>query len=129
MTGHRWESAKAARIGIIGIGPRGLTVLERIVAHERTRRSGEIEVFLFDPNPPGAGCHDPEQGDIHLVNTVAGQLTQFSDPSVIDAGPVMKGPTFFQWLQEQSGLGTSASIQNTRISADSYYPRGLFGRY
>ncbi|HEX6708010.1 MAG TPA: FAD/NAD(P)-binding protein [Albitalea sp.] len=118
-----------ARIGIIGVGPRGLTVLERIVAHERQRRSGDIEMILFDPNPPGTGCHDPEQSDIHLVNTVAGQLTQFSDPSVVGAGPVMKGPTFFQWLQEQSALGALRTVDADRISPDDYYPRGLFGRY
>jgi uncharacterized NAD(P)/FAD-binding protein YdhS len=57
------------RIAIVGVGSRGLTVLERIVAHERQQRSGEMEVFLFDPDPPGAGCHDPCQSSVHLVNT------------------------------------------------------------
>lgn len=117
------------RIGIIGVGPRGLTVLERIIAHERQRKSAEIEILLFDPKPPGAGCHDPEQSDIHLVNTVAGQLTQFSDASVIDAGPVMNGPSFYQWLQQQMQLGTISPPAGARVSPDAYYSRGMFGRY
>jgi hypothetical protein len=117
------------RIAIVGVGSRGLTVLERIVAHERQQRSGEMEVFLFDPDPPGAGCHDPCQSSVHLVNTVAGQLTQFSDASVTGAGPVMSGPTFFQWLQEQARMGLEPSLAGVQISADAYYPRGLFGRY
>jgi hypothetical protein len=117
-----------ARIGIIGVGPRGVTVLERIVANERKQRSGDIEVLLFDPNPPGPGCHDPEQSDIHLVNTVAGQLTLFADASVVDAGPFMTGPSFVQWLQEQSGVGAT-DVKSPRPSPDAYYSRGLFGRY
>ncbi|MGM9487068.1 FAD/NAD(P)-binding protein [Ideonella sp. YS5] len=117
------------RIGIVGVGSRGLTVLERIVAHERQHQSGELEVFLFDPDPPGAGCHDPRQSSVHLVNTVAGQLTQFCDASVVGAGPVMSGPTFFQWLQEQARMGLEPSLSGAEISPDAYYPRGLFGRY
>ena len=118
-----------ARIGIIGVGPRGLTVLERIVAHERQRKSADLEILLFDPKPPGAGCHDPEQSDIHLVNTVAGQLTQFSDASVVDAGPVMNGPSFYQWLQQQTQMGVIRPPIEARVSPDAYYPRGMFGRY
>lgn len=118
-----------SRIGIVGLGPRGLSVLERIVANERRQPSGDIELVLFDPGAPGPGCHDPAQSAIHLVNTVAGQLTLFADPSVLDAGPVMNGPSFHQWLQEQSAIGTLPQLRGLRTSADAYYSRGLFGRY
>ncbi len=120
---------KKSRIGIIGVGPRGLTLLERIVANERQRPSGQIEILLFDPNPPGAGCHDPAQSDIHLVNTVAGQLTVFADASVIDAGPLMDGPSFHRWLNQQSDIGAGNLLGGARASPDGYYPRSLFGRY
>lgn len=120
---------KTSRIGIVGVGPRGLTLLERLVASERARPSGPIEVMLFDPSPHGAGCHDPAQPDIHLVNTVAGQLTLFADASVADAGPVMAGPSFHQWLQQQAAIGADVLPAGERPSPDAYYPRGLFGRY
>ena len=120
---------KTSRIGIIGIGPRGLTLLERLVANERQRPSGPLEVLLFDPSAPGAGCHDPAQSDIHLVNTVAGQLTMFADASVVDAGPVMEGPSFHQWLNQQAAIGAVRLPGGERASPDGYYPRGLFGRY
>ena len=120
---------KKSRIGIIGVGPRGLTLLERIVANERQRPSGPIEVVLFDPNVPGAGCHDPAQAEFHLVNTVAGQLTLFADASVVDAGPVMDGPSFHQWLNQQSDICAGNLIGGERASPDGYYGRGLFGRY
>jgi hypothetical protein len=118
-----------SRIGIIGVGSRGLTLLERIVANERRQPSGQIEILLFDPNPPGAGCHDPLQSDLHLVNTVAGQLTVFADASVIGAGPVVDGPSFHQWLNQQSDIGAGNLLGGERASQDGYYPRSLFGRY
>ena len=120
---------KKSRIGIIGVGPRGLTLLERIVANERQQPSGQIEILLFEPNAPGPGCHDPAQSEIHLVNTVAGQLTVFADASVVDAGPVVEGPSFHQWLNQQSDIGAGNLLDGARASPDGYYPRALFGRY
>lgn len=120
------------QIGIIGAGPRGLTILERIVASERVRPSGPIDVLIFDPNEPGVGCHDPGQPEHLSVNTVACQITQFSDPSVVGAGPVLQGPSFYQWLREQPRAVTPAdSVASSGVSAvaDAYYPRSLFGRY
>lgn len=118
-----------ARIGIIGVGPRGLTILERIVAHERVTKSADIQVFIFDPHPPGVGCHDPNQEDYLLVNTVAGQITQFSDHSVVGAGPILEGPSFHQWLEEQRSNRLNGQNPGEPISSDSYYSRALFGRY
>ena len=120
---------KKSRIGIIGVGPRGLALLERIVANERRQPSGQIEILLFDSNTPGSGCHDPAQSDLHLVNTVAGQLTVFADASVVDAGPIVEGPSFHQWLNQQSDIGASNALGGMRASPDGYYPRSLFGRY
>jgi len=120
---------KKSRIGIIGVGSRGLTLLERIVAQERQRPSGQIEILLFDPHAPGPGCHDPAQSELHLVNTVAGQLTVFADASVVDAGPVVEGPSFHQWLNQQNDIGGGGLLGGARASADGYYPRSLFGRY
>jgi FAD-NAD(P)-binding len=115
------------RVGIVGVGPRGLTLLERIVAHERATKSTEIEVYLFDPNEPGVGCHDPDQPDFLLVNTVAGQVTQFADESVRDAGPVLQGPSFYQWLHDNQISQLDATSES--LSPDAYYSRGMFGRY
>lgn len=117
------------QIGIIGAGPRGLTVLERIVANERARQCAPVEILLFDPNEPGVGCHDPEQAEFLSVNTVAGQITQFSDVSVIGAGPAMEGPSFYQWLHDEPRIARTVAEPGAPVSADAYYPRSLFGRY
>jgi uncharacterized NAD(P)/FAD-binding protein YdhS len=116
---------KTARIAIVGMGPRGLTVLERLVANQRAQKVGAIHVYIFDPNPPGTGCHDPDQAAHLLVNTVAGQITQFSDSTLVNAGPVLEGPSFHEWLTaEDARKGTG-----NQTSPDEYYSRAAFGRY
>jgi len=118
-----------ARVGIIGVGPRGLTVLERIVANERLRKTTDLQIYLFDPNPPGVGCHDPEQEDHLLVNTVAGQITMFTDESVIGAGPMLSGPSFLEWLEDESCSRVGGRYGDHAVHQDGYYSRALFGRY
>jgi uncharacterized NAD(P)/FAD-binding protein YdhS len=117
----------AIKVGIVGLGPRGLTLLERIVAHERASKSRDLEIYLFDPNQPGVGVHDPEQPGFLLVNTVAGQITQFSDSTVRDAGPVLEGPSFYDWLRDNRISQFDAGSES--LSPDAYYSRGMFGRY
>jgi uncharacterized NAD(P)/FAD-binding protein YdhS len=116
---------RTARIAIVGMGPRGLTVLERLVANQREHNCGPIEVYVFDPKPPGTGCHDPDQEGHLLVNTVAGQITQFSDATVLNAGPILRGPSFHEWLtSEYARKGTGSQPHS-----DGYYSRAAFGRY
>src|SRR5437879_3730968 len=79
---------KRTRIAIIGLGPRGLCVLERTIAFVKGLplfKRKYIDLYLFDPSEPGAGCHDINQPGYLLVNTVASQITQFSDSSVLNA--------------------------------------------
>ncbi len=116
---------RIARVAIVGMGPRGLTVLERLVANQRAQKLRTIHIYIFDPNPPGIGCHDPDQAGHLLVNTVAGQITQFSDPTVVNAGPVLEGPSFHEWLTaEELRKGTGIPAH-----PDGYYSRAAFGRY
>ncbi|MBB1268575.1 FAD/NAD(P)-binding protein [Shewanella sp. SR44-3] len=83
-------------IGIIGAGPRGLSILERIVALSLSYQEEKINIIIFDPYLPGSGCHTLEQPDYLLVNTVAEQITMFADDSVTEAKNVLSGPTFYQ---------------------------------
>lgn len=111
------------KIAVIGLGPRGLGVLERIIAYVKYNSEfldKTFELHLFDPNLPGTGCHGIQQPDYLLVNTIASQITMFSDESVNNAGPVHLGPSFYEWLLMQ---------KNEKASPDEYYPRSLFGRY
>ncbi|WP_051288065.1 FAD/NAD(P)-binding protein [Photobacterium halotolerans] len=112
-------------VGVIGVGPRGLGVVERIIASAMNNIEAEINLLIFDPYLPGSGCHTTDQPDHLLVNTVAEQITMFADDSVVEAGNILSGPTFYQWLCEQR---PSADIP-AKIHPDGYYSRKLFGQY
>jgi len=76
---------QTCHVVIVGAGPRGLGVLERITAvyAERAPDWG-LHVHLVDPGEPGQGTHKSFQPEHLLTNTVAGQLTLFTDESVRD---------------------------------------------
>ena len=98
-----------------GMGPRGLGVLERLVANQVSLPANvQLDLYLIDPREPGCGVHLYDQPDHLLINTVAGQLTMFSDNSVRNAGPVREGPS----------LAAYAKADN-----DTYLPRATLGKY
>ncbi|MFL6708782.1 MAG: FAD/NAD(P)-binding protein [Massilia sp.] len=118
------------KIAIIGLGPRGISVFDRIIAYTRNEPSATpLELYLFDSKEFGPGCHTTDQADHLLVNTVACQMTQFSDDTVRGAGPLLYGPSFADWLISKNsalGRGTYAKIE---IDRNGYYSRALFGDY
>jgi uncharacterized NAD(P)/FAD-binding protein YdhS len=116
------------KIAIIGLGPRGISVFDRIIAYARNDASATpLELYLFDSKEFGPGCHTTDQADHLLVNTVACQMTQFSDDTVRGAGPLLYGPSFSDWLASRnsaSGIGPKEEIDR-----NGYYSRALFGDY
>ncbi|WLI88507.1 FAD/NAD(P)-binding protein [Massilia sp. R2A-15] len=116
------------KIAIIGLGPRGISVFDRIIAYARNDASATpLELYLFDSKEFGPGCHTTDQADHLLVNTVACQMTQFSDDTVRGAGPLLYGPSFADWLASRnsmSGIGPKEEIDR-----NGYYSRALFGDY
>ncbi|MEZ9292226.1 FAD/NAD(P)-binding protein [Vibrio lentus] len=116
---------KNRTIGIIGIGPRGLSVLERIIALSIDTPHQPLDIKVFDPNLPGSGCHDVTQPNHLLVNTVSSQITMFADESVSEAKNIISGPNFYQWLCERP----KDALSPKTISPNEYYSRALFGEY
>lgn len=114
------------KIAIIGLGPRGLSVFDRIIAYARNDATATpLELYLFDSKEFGPGCHTTDQADHLLVNTVACQMTQFSDDTVRGAGPLLYGPSFSDWLSSNR----DASGARAEIDRNGYYSRALFGDY
>ena len=118
------------KIAVIGLGPRGISVFDRIIAYARNDASATpIELYLFDSKEFGPGCHTTDQADHLLVNTVACQMTQFSDDTVRGAGPLLYGPSFSDWLISKNGSGTNGVGAKVEIDRNGYYSRALFGDY
>ncbi|MES2206052.1 MAG: FAD/NAD(P)-binding protein [Pseudomonadota bacterium] len=125
-------------IAIIGLGTRGLIVLERLIAIASERhKADKIIIYAFDPQKPGHGCHYPNQKDHLILNTLPTQMTLFSDESVKNAGPILEGPTFYQWLNNKIETDTHfkklfrniIKIDDYKINSNRYYPRKLFSHY
>ncbi|MFE9453174.1 FAD/NAD(P)-binding protein [Streptomyces sp. NPDC006739] len=93
------ERADAPRIVIVGAGPRGTGLLERLAANAPELYAGSgLDIHLVDPHPPGAGRIWREaQSPLLWMNSHAEDVTMFTDESVRMAGPVREGPTLHEW--------------------------------
>ncbi|AGP58179.1 FAD/NAD(P)-binding protein [Streptomyces rapamycinicus] len=110
-------------IAVVGAGPRGTSVLERLCASAPELAPGTpLTVHMVDPSPPGAGrVWRTAQPEELLMNTVASQVTLFTDASVECGGPVRTGPSLYEWVTAR-GLAPG-------LGPDDYPSRALYGRY
>ncbi|RSS80399.1 FAD/NAD(P)-binding protein [Streptomyces sp. WAC06614] len=130
-------SPAALHVGIVGVGPRGLSVLERLCANERAAGARRpVVVHLVDPYPAGAGrVWRTSQSRLLLMNTVASQVTVFTDATVEMDGPVEPGPSLYEWARDvvpaapagQYDAATRAEARKLR--PDTYPTRAFYGRY
>ncbi|MFE7272195.1 FAD/NAD(P)-binding protein [Streptomyces sp. NPDC057623] len=111
--------AATASLALVGAGPRGTSVLERLCASapELLPPGTRLTVHVIDPAPPGPGhvwrtAQSPEL----LMNTVASQVTLFTDDSVDCSGPIRPGPSLYDWAAGELG-------------PDEYPTRARYGRY
>ncbi|MGI5375069.1 FAD/NAD(P)-binding protein [Streptomyces sp. CA-251387] len=106
-------------VALVGAGPRGTSVLERLCASagELLPPGARLTVHVIDPAPPGPGrvwrtAQSPEL----LMNTVSSQVTLFTDDSVDCSGPIRPGPSLYDWAAGALG-------------PDEYPTRAHYGRY
>ncbi|MGV9357175.1 FAD/NAD(P)-binding protein [Streptomyces misionensis] len=84
---------------IVGAGPRGTGILERIAANAPELYAGSgLDIHLVDPHPPGGGrIWRQEQSPLLWMNSHAEDVTMFTDDTVRMDGPVREGPTLHEW--------------------------------
>ncbi|MGW5715996.1 FAD/NAD(P)-binding protein [Amycolatopsis sp. NPDC003865] len=88
-------------LAIVGAGPRGVGVLERLGANADLLRDRRLEVHLIDPFPPGPGrVWRYDQSPLLRMNSMPEDVTVFTDESVQMAGPVRPGPTLLEWARK-----------------------------
>ncbi len=117
------------KICVIGAGPRGTSVLERIIANSA---GTPVELHLIDPFPPGAGnVWRSNQSDTLLMNTVASQVSLYTDESVALEGPVVPGPSLYEWAKAIAGdqYPDHVLTEASRLGPDSYPTRAIYGYY
>lgn len=112
-------------VAIIGAGPRGLSVLERLLLRlSGNSRNSPVNIWVFDPGEPGAGrIWRTTQAGWFLMNTAAGEVSAFSAGP--DGGPVRAGtgPSFAEWLAADPDDARAA------VGPDGYGTRSAYGEY
>jgi len=94
------------QLAVIGAGPRGVGFLERLAANLPEIANGlPLVVHLVDPHPPGAGrIWRSAQSPLLKLNSMARDVTMFTDVSSTVDGPVWEGPSLIEWaVQVRSG--------------------------
>ncbi|MEU7487952.1 FAD/NAD(P)-binding protein [Streptomyces sp. NPDC042319] len=116
---------------IVGAGPRGTGLLERIAANAAELYGDRpLDIHLVDPHPPGGGRiwrHD--QSPLLWMNSTAEDVTMFTDESVEMAGPVRAGPTLAAWARQTGeGAATGTVPPGTAAAAGALGPRDFADR-
>jgi uncharacterized NAD(P)/FAD-binding protein YdhS len=129
---------ETSEIAVVGLGPRGLSVAERLCANAGElvpRRGGALVVHLVDPEVfDGGRVWRSSQDRLLLMNTVASQVTMFVDETVTCAGPVVRGPSLYEWARSIALLGSPKVPDGVRAEAealgpDDYPSRAFYGSY
>ncbi|MFE6917905.1 FAD/NAD(P)-binding protein [Streptomyces rubiginosohelvolus] len=89
----------APSIVVVGGGPRGTGVIERIAANAAELYGDRpLDLHVVDPHPAGGGrIWRPDQSPLLWMNSMAEDVTMFTDETVELAGPVVAGPALDAW--------------------------------
>lgn len=118
-------------IAVVGAGPRGTSVLERLASElgRTLNHSRAITVVVFDVHDPGAGhVWSTSQSRLFLMNTPAGFPTVAPEREA----PGEPGLSFDQWRLAGGDGAVLSSVEAEeldRMGRGTYPPRALYGRY
>ncbi len=127
------------RLVFVGAGPRAIMLLERIIARfgaatgtadARAVGAPRLHVELIDPHPPGAGrIWRRAQSPLLKLNSMARDVTVFTDDSCVIDGPIRPGPSLIEWAElwrsgELAASGRGIDIDDEVAAAEA---RGLRG--
>ncbi|GHF80687.1 FAD/NAD(P)-binding protein [Streptomyces thermodiastaticus] len=102
---------------IVGAGPRGTGLIERIAANAPELYAGcGLDIHLVDPYPPGSGrIWRDAQSPLLWMNSHAEDVTMFTDDTVDMAGPVREGPTLHEWAGLPGRTFTDRRLQGAYL--------------
>lgn len=119
---------------IVGAGPRGTSLLERLLARYATGTGEQrLEIHLVDPYPAGPGhVWRTDQSRLYLMNTPSFFPTLIPDHG-LSARP-LTGGSFDHWRRNQSlfpdaELSAADVAELRQLDTDGFPSRALYGRY
>ena len=117
--------ADPRRIVFVGAGPRAVMLLERLFARLEEFAS-PLQITLIDPHPPGAGrIWRRDQSPLLKLNSMAQDVTVFTDETSTIDGPVRPGPTLIGWAElVRDGALPDVSVDDPQVVAELRSLRG-----
>ncbi|WP_406446587.1 FAD/NAD(P)-binding protein [Streptomyces sp. NBC_01613] len=102
---------------IVGAGPRGTGLIERIAANAPQLYAGSgLDIHLVDPHQPGAGrIWRAAQSPLLWMNSHAEDVTMFTDETVAMEGPVREGPTLHEWAGIDGRVFADRQLQGSYL--------------
>nr|WP_151769710.1 FAD/NAD(P)-binding protein [Streptomyces abyssomicinicus] len=96
------HAAATARVAVVGAGPTGVGVTERLLANAPLLAPGRpVEIVLVDPHPAGPGrVWRDGQSPLMRMNSFAKDVTLFPGTSVRCDGPPRPGPSLAAWAAD-----------------------------
>ncbi|MEO1772849.1 FAD/NAD(P)-binding protein [Candidatus Enterococcus ferrettii] len=88
------------KIAVIGTGPYGLIMLDRLV--KNYTKTEKLEILAFDPAGLGGKVWNIQQTDAVLMNSVMEHVTLFTDDSLESGGKVAPGPSLYEWSKKEA---------------------------
>ncbi|MFC8520045.1 FAD/NAD(P)-binding protein [Streptomyces sp. NPDC057257] len=106
-----------ASLVIVGAGPRGTGLIERIAANAPELYAGSgLDIHLVDPHQPGAGrIWRAAQSPLLWMNSHAEDVTMFTDETVAMEGPVREGPTLHEWAGIDGRVFADRQLQGSYL--------------
>lgn len=120
-------------VALVGVGPWGLCVLERLVTSYRALPGGRrgLRIHVIDPGPAGSGVFSANQPDYFILNTPCGQhnLHPFPDEPAV----AQSGRSFLEWVRARGYRWVDGRCvigeAGREISGADFLPRRLMGEY
>ncbi len=111
-------------VALVGTGPRGLSVLERLLLRAAAEPTGRpLDVWTIDDVEPGVGrIWRVDQSRWPTMNTVAGEVTMYSEPADRPTR-LGAGPSLVTWAAGHDDPEVRA------VGPGDYAPRWVYGLY
>jgi uncharacterized NAD(P)/FAD-binding protein YdhS len=109
----------AVSVVVIGAGPRAVGWLERFAANRAALAvDAPVVVHLVDPFPVGGGrIWRFDQSPLLKLNSMAADVTMFTDASCLIDGPVRPGPSLSEWAEQvRDGFITDVDLRDRGVA-------------
>jgi len=128
------QRIKSVTVAIVGVGVRGLGVLERLIAHAAlVEKNVTFDLHLVDPSPAQPRQYDIHQPDYLLLNHACAYVSMFPSAKSVAHAPAMSGPNLFEWARERgmrvADDGFTVGADGRQIRPADNLPRRVFGEY